>query len=89
MELASGEGGCGIEALGFSAGMILPSGPFFGIDDPAVGDAPGVILFAFCEHSADVIVRRKDLDAEKHGLGGVGALEHWRGDDVRYEEFRR
>ncbi len=38
--------------LRFRGGMILPCSTLDGVDDPAVRDAPGVILLAFGKHGA-------------------------------------
>jgi len=87
-ELAGCKGTTAIDALGFASGMILPAGLLFGIDDPAEGDAPGVVLLAFGKHGSDAVFRRQDLDAEENRLCWIWMLKGRSGDDIRDEVFR-
>lgn len=82
-ELAGGEGGRAGDVFGFGAGVVLPGGLFFGIDDPAVGDSPGVELLALGQGSPYAVVRREDFDAKKNGIGWIGALQAGCSDYIR------
>jgi hypothetical protein len=45
-ELSSEQSAIAFHVFGVASGVILPARLFFGIDDPAEWDAPGVILLA-------------------------------------------
>jgi len=89
VQYASHQHAAAIHPFRIASRMILPASLFFGIDDPAERHAPGMIFLALCERCAHAILGRQNLYAKENRLGGIGALDLRRGDDVGDEVLGR
>jgi hypothetical protein len=65
--------------------VILPRGPFDGIDDPAKRDAPGMILLAFGKRCAQPVLGRKNLAAKLDRVGRIRTQKVVRDADVGHQ----
>jgi hypothetical protein len=54
--MAGGEGAVRRQVFGFGAGVVLPGGLLFGVDDSTERHPPGVVLLALGEHRSDVVL---------------------------------